>query len=105
MFNQILWEYRYVIIVAVALVAVFIFERQRAMTILYALMLQAKRLAKDAVLSSGQEQEDWVITKAKVLLPKWVLVFLPDERLRVFVRFLFAKLKDYMDDGQINNSI
>ncbi len=31
---------------------------------LYALMLQAKRKAKDAILKSGQEQEEWVLKMA-----------------------------------------
>jgi hypothetical protein len=103
-FLKIAWEYRFIIILVLAFLLVFLFERQRAITILYALMLQAKRMAKDMVLNSGQEQEEWVVQKAKIYLPKEILVFLPDERLKAFVKFLFAKLKDYADDGQLNDS-
>ncbi len=100
-----LWEFRFVIMVIAFSVFFFIFEREMAISTLYALMLQAKRMAKDLILTSGKEQEDWVVDKAKLFLPKPVLLFLPDARLRAFVRILFAKLKDQFDDGEVNNSI
>lgn len=69
----------------------------------YALMLQAERLAKKAILNSGQEQQDWVYEKLKVFMPKTVAI-LGEKRTRQLIDFLFHKAKDYLDDGQLNNS-
>lgn len=102
---NILIEYNYIFILILGFIILFLFERQQAISVLYALMLQAKRMAKDAILETGKEQEDWVVEKAKLVLPRWILIFLPDDKLRGFVKFLFDKLKDYADDGQFNNSI
>jgi hypothetical protein len=103
-FKDVLWDFRYVALVVICFVVFFAFERQRATAVLYSLMLQAKRMAKDLILTSGKEQEDWVVEKAKLFLPREILLFLPDDRLRIFVRFLFNKLKDKFDDGKVNNS-
>lgn len=68
-------------------------------------MLQAKRLAKDAVLKSGDEQVEWVIKKAYQFLPKSITVFISEDMMRKIVKYLYDKAKDYIDDGQFNNSI
>jgi hypothetical protein len=68
-------------------------------------MLQAKRLAKDAVLKSGQEQVEWVVNKARLFLPKSVMLFISEERLRKIIDYLYHKSKDYLDDGKINDSV
>jgi len=100
-----LWEYRYIILFLGAVLIYILFEWQRAKTVLYALMLQAKRYAKDRILRSGEEQEDWVVQKAIVFLPAPIKLFLTEKILRNLIRMLFRSLKDYVDDGTINGSI
>lgn len=100
-----IWEWRFVILLAAAFIMFSMAEWQRSKAILYALMLQAKRMAKDAVLGSGQEQEEWVVKKAMQFLPLYLRITISEEIVREVVKWLFIKLKDYMDDGSINNSI
>ena len=101
-----LWEYRFVILIVVAVILFFILLGwQKTKVLLYQLMLQAKRMAKDAVLKSGQQQEEWVVKKALQLLPLSLRLFLSEDTVRKIVRWLYQKAKDYADDGQLNNSI
>jgi len=72
---------------------------------LYALMLQAKSKAKNAVLLSGQQQEEWVVKHAMQYLPASFRIFLSEDVIRGMVRWLYKKGKDYLDDGKINNSV
>lgn len=100
-----IWEYRFIIVVLAAIALYALFEWQRFKALSYAAMLKAKSLAKDAVLKSGAQQEDWVVKKLLQLLPKSWLVFLSEERLKIIVHWLYGKAKDYMDDGKLNGSI
>lgn len=98
------WEWRFIIVAAIAAVIYGIAEWQKAKAVFYALMLQAKRMAKDAILDSGRQQEDWVVQKAIRFMPPLCTIFLDEDTIRIIVKRLFIKLKDYMDDGQINDS-
>ena len=103
---NVLWEWRFAILVffLVALLPVLL-GWQRTKILLYQLMLQAKRLAKDAILKSGQEQEEWVVRKTLLLLPRsWRLV-LSEKNIRRIVKWLYYQAKDYADDGKFNSSI
>jgi hypothetical protein len=99
------WEYRFILILILAMVLFCVFEWQKAKTIAYALMLQAKSLAKDAVLKSGAQQEEWVVRKTYQFLPKSLTIFLNEDRMRTLVHYLYHKAKDCLDDGKMNNSI
>lgn len=99
-----LWEYRFIIVVLLALGSYVLFEWQKFKAVAYAVMLKAKSLAKDAVLNSGTQQEDWVVKKLLLLLPKSWLIFLSEDKLRGIVHWLYHKAKDYIDDGQLNDS-
>lgn len=98
------FEYRFVIAVVVCFVLFYLFEREKGYSLLYNLMLQAKRMAKDAILKSGQEQEDWVVEKALYLLPTSWKVFVSETQTRKIVKWLFHKGKDLLDDGKLNGS-
>jgi uncharacterized protein (UPF0333 family) len=100
-----LWEYRFVIIIIVAVILYAIFSWQNFKTKAYALMLQAKSLAKDAILKSGDQQAEWVVKKAYNMLPIGWQLFITEDRLRKIIYYLYHKAKDYLDDGKINNSI
>lgn len=99
-----MYEYRYLIIVIVAMIVFAIVEWEKTKAIVYNMMLRAKDLAKDKVLSCGQAQEDWVVDKLQVVLPKPILLFLNEKTLRTMVRYLYRKGLDYLDDGKFNDS-
>lgn len=99
------WEFRFVIVSLIAILLFALLEWNSFKSIAYGIMLQAKSLAKDTVLKSGQEQEDWVVKKLYPYVPLVVRPLISEETLRTVVRALFLKAKDYLDDGQINNSI
>lgn len=105
MLKNMLWEYRFVIILIIAVVIYAIAEWSNFKSKVYALMLQAKRYAKDEVLKSGDEQVEWVIKKAYQFLPRRLTIFINEELLRKIINYLYSKLKDYLDDGILNNSI
>jgi hypothetical protein len=105
MLKQIMWDYRFILILVAAAALFAIFEWQRAKTIAYGLMLQAKSLAKDAVLKSGDAQMEWVVKKAFQFLPKSITIFISEDNMKKMVHYLYRKAKDYLDDGKINNSI
>lgn len=105
MFWELLWEWRFVVICIVAAILWAILEWEKAKAILYDLMLQAKRKAKDAILKSGREQEEWVLKMALQLLPLPLKIFLSEDNIRKIIRWLYHKARDYLDDGQFNNSI
>lgn len=102
---NILWEYRFIIVIAVAVILFAFLEWQKFKTICYELMLQAKSLAKDAILKSGDQQAEWVVKKAFQYLPKRFTVFITEDRMRKIVFYLYHKAKDYLDDGEFNGSV
>ncbi|MEW9093924.1 MAG: hypothetical protein AB2417_02480 [Clostridiaceae bacterium] len=104
MYNLI-WEFRYIIITVLTIALYCFLEWQKAKATGYALMLQAKSLAKDAVLKSGAQQEEWVVRKLYQYLPKAFTKFISEKTMRNVVHYLYIKAKDFLDDGQINNSL
>lgn len=103
--KEILWELRFVIIAVLAIIIYSLMTWKETKSRLYALMLQAKRRAKDEVLKSGQQQEEWVVKKALQFLPLSVRLLFGEDVIRGIVRMLYKSAKDYLDDGKINNSI
>lgn len=99
------WEYRFILLLVLAVGIYCLFEWQRAKTIAYSLMLQAKSLAKDAVLRSGKQQEEWVVKKAYQFLPKTLTLFISEDLMRKIIHKLYMSAKDYIDDGKLNSSI
>lgn len=99
-----MYEYRYLIVAGIAIIVIALLQWEKTKTTVYNVMLRAKDLAKDKVLSCGREQEDWVVAKLKLILPKPITIFLGEDMLRTLVRFLYGKGLDYLDDGKFNNS-
>lgn len=102
---EMLFEFRYVLAFLVGFVLFALFEWEKTRRIIGNLMLTAKSLAKDAVLNSGKDQEDWVLLKAYQYLPKWITMFIPEDVMRKLIQYLYHMAKDHLDDGKINNSI
>jgi hypothetical protein len=69
----------------------------------YKYMMLAKSLAKDAVLNSGAEQEQWVIKAIYKLVPGACVV--PESLMKVVVHHLYHAAKDKLDNGKLDNSI
>lgn len=98
-------DVQYLVVGIVIVVIVGLLEWSNTKAVIYNVMLRAKDLAKDKILTCGKEQEDWVIAKLKLALPRRLLLFLGDDMLRTIVRFLYKKGLDYLDDGKFNNSL
>lgn len=104
MFKTIIWEWRYVILLVLIFLVYSIVEWQKTKKVLYFLMLRAKSMAKDTILRSGIEQENWVVEKAYQFLPRRVIIFIPPDKMHKMVHYLYETAKDYVDDGIMNNS-
>lgn len=102
--KDILWDWRFIIMVIVAALVFALFEWEKFKGFVLSVMLMAKKLAKEAILNTGQEQEDWVVLRIYPCLPTVVKVFLSEEAFRKIIRWLYGKAKDYLDDGQLNGS-
>ena len=100
-----LFEYRFIILVVLAVILYAAFEWEKFKTRAYALMLQAKSMAKDLILKSGEQQENWVVKKAYQYLPRKLTIFINEARMRKIIHYLYVKAKDMADDGKLNNSI
>lgn len=102
---KVLFEYRFIIAFLLCFVIFALFEWEKTKGIISNLMLTAKSMAKDAILESGEEQEQWVLERAYMYLPGWITMFIPKEVMRKLIKYLYHMAKDYLDDGKINNSI
>jgi len=103
--KELIIEFRFILVLTIAIFLFAFFEWEKFKGILYALMLQAKSMAKDAVLNSGEEQEKWVLEKAYVYLPKWLTAVIPKDIMKKIISYLYHMGKDYLDDGKLNKSV
>lgn len=103
--KTIIWDFRYLIVILLAALVYTIFNWQKVKAMAYKGMLQAKTLAKDLVLKSGQEQENWVVETIWPLLPAPIRLFISKTVFREIIKKLYRTAKDYLDDGQLNGSI
>lgn len=101
---MVVYEWRYIIAILICGVVYSIFEWSRVRGMAYQCIISAKQLAKEKILNGGQEQEDWVVAKLTLLLPKSITLFLGEDMIRQLVKKLYIKAMDLIDDGQINNS-
>ena len=100
------WDYRYLLLwVILAVIACITMGKQWVKAKVYTLMLLAKKLAKDQILATGLEQEEWVVNALYLVLKKLKIPFVTKEGLQPLVNKLYKKAIDYLDDGRLNNSI
>ena len=103
---NIVWDYRYLLLwVILAVITCITMGRQWVKAKVYTLMLLAKKLAKDQVLATGAEQEEWVVNALYLVLKKLKIPFVTKEGLQRLVDKLYKKAIDYLDDGKFNNSV
>lgn len=98
-------EYRFILLVLLGVIFYAVLEWNKFKKLAYSSILNAKSLAKDYILKSGKQQEDWVVKKMYQYLPKTLVKFISEENMRRAVHYLYHKAKDYIDDGKINNSV
>jgi hypothetical protein len=94
-------NWQYIVMIGAILVLFGLMQwnwfRQRA----YALMVQAKRMAIDEVLKSGDEQEQWVVDALQAIP---ILLPIPRSVKLQVVRYLYKIAKDLCDNGQLDGS-
>jgi hypothetical protein len=94
----------YIGLAAIILIIIAIFNWEQTLKLVRAGILKAKSLAKDAILTSGQEQEDWVVENVYPLIPLPVKIFVSEGLFRIIVKQVYSAAKDLMDDGRLNHS-
>lgn len=99
------WDWRFVLAIVLGIVVYAVADWKNFKIKAYQLMLDAKSLAKDQVLKSGQEQEDWVVEKLYAVMPTKFKVFISEDLLRKIVYKSYHLAKDIIDNGKIDNSI
>ena len=104
MLQEVMFEYRYVLVLVAAAIVYALTNWSKTKKLVYAGIIRAKSLAKDAVLHSGQEQEDWVVETVYPLLPLPIKVVISESLFRKLVKYTYDKAKDLLDDGVLNNS-
>lgn len=53
---------------------------------------------------SGKQKMKWVLSRARMLLPTWLQVFITDAFLEKVIEGWFRAVKDLLDDGKMNKS-
>lgn len=53
---------------------------------------------------TGLQKMEWVVQKARSLLPEWAKLIITDDFLKYTLQIWFNGVKDLLDDGKLNNS-
>lgn len=69
----------------------------------YYLFLEAEKAFTKS--GSGKQKMAWVISRARLLLPTWLQVFVSDDLLYSVFEGWFRAVKDLLDDGKYNRSV
>ena len=54
---------------------------------------------------TGMQKMEYVIQRARSMLPGWAQFFITEEVLRKVVQMWFDAVKDLLDDGKVNRSV
>lgn len=68
----------------------------------YHLFIRAEHMMKES--KSGKQKMKWVMSKARLLLPKWLQLLISDNAFEKIVQLWFEQIKDLLDDGKLNQS-
>lgn len=72
-------------------------------TDVYQLFLKAEH--NPNFTKKGKQKMKWVLSQARMLLPKWAQVLISDTFLENVVEAWFQAVKDLLDDGKYNKSV
>ena len=68
----------------------------------YQLVLQAEHVFYES--GQGKQKLKWVVSQARLLLPRWLQIFITEDELIKIIDLWFVGVKDLLDDGKINGS-
>ncbi|MBR3762179.1 MAG: hypothetical protein IKK59_05495 [Lachnospiraceae bacterium] len=69
----------------------------------YKLFLKAEHTYTET--ATGKQKMEYVIQRARSMLPNWAQFFITEELLRKVVQLWFEAVKDLLDDGKVNKSV
>lgn len=69
----------------------------------YQLILKAEHIYNTS--GTGKQKLKWVVSQARLLLPKWMQIFITEYALEKIIDMWFQGVKDLLDDGKVNNSV
>lgn len=89
-----------------AVVCIYIYIRDKSFEEIredvYKLFLQAEHTYLET--GSGKQKMQYVIQRARSLLPNWIQIFVTEELLGSVIEGWFRAVKDLLDDGKMNKS-
>ena len=68
----------------------------------YQLILKAEHTFKES--KQGKQKMKWVLSQARLLLPKWLQIFISEDTFSNIIQMWFDGVKDLLDDGKMNGS-
>lgn len=87
-------------------VALYVYLRNKSLEEIrydvYQLFLAAEHKFQET--GAGKQKMEWVIYRARMMLPEWLQMFVTEEFLYDVFQKWFDAVKDLLDDGKINNS-
>lgn len=93
------------VFVVVTLVMAFQYFKQKGLegirTDVYQLILAAEHMYNES--GHGKQKLKWVVSQARLLLPKWMQVFVTEEFMEKLIDKWFLSIKDLLDDGKLYN--
>ena len=88
-------------------VSLYIYLRNRTLEEIrydvYQLFLHAEHRYEES--GTGKQKMKWVLSQARMLLPKWAQVLITEEFLEKVIEGWFQAVKDLLDDGKYNKSV
>lgn len=107
MFLNFLTENWLPIIIAISIIAYVLYltitnQWTKVREFAYQLMLLAERVFGE---DDGKIKYDFVVRIVYKNLPVWLKPFVKEENIRKLIQIWYNKAKDFLDDGQFNDSI
>lgn len=68
----------------------------------YQLILRAEHMFTES--GKGKQKMEYVVQRARSMLPGWMQVFITEDTLRKTIQMWFDAVKDLLDDGKMNSS-
>lgn len=95
-----------ILIVASLVVMGYSYLKEKTLDSIRADVYQLFVKAENAFRASpaGKQKMKWVMSQARLLLPKWLQALISEEALAVIVETWFREVKDLLDDGRVNGS-
>lgn len=98
---QVMWAAALAVAIIIGLVMKASFYRAQIIV----LITQARYKFRMGILTSGKEQEDWVVKMCQMTIPSGWQVIFTESVIRWIVKWVFHQVKDFVDDGKLNDSI